>query len=235
MGVDCHAFQPDLARRRAQLRDLRPGRPNGNPATIDQNGKLTPIYFKWRQHVISGYAVHHPVVEQNRMRIVKRPCHFEFAIQHAIAIERQASHMDRRLFYCSIVPRLQFALGCGAVALPVAEPDCQHKEKHGCKRRQNGRCKPPRANTHVQQVHAADNPVRLKLCRVATFMRILALLFIVFILASLASALYFLIKDKGQSDRTVKMLTVRIALSLILFVLLMAGYYFGAIPHTGLR
>ena len=66
-------------------------------------------------------------------------------------------------------------------------------------------------------------------------MRILALLFIVFILASLASALYFLIKDKGQSDRTVKMFTVRIALSLILFILLMGGYYFGAIPHTGLR
>jgi hypothetical protein len=31
------------------------------------------------------------------------------------------------------------------------------------------------------------------------------------------------------------MLTVRIALSLILFILLMGGYYFGAIPHTGLR
>jgi hypothetical protein len=66
-------------------------------------------------------------------------------------------------------------------------------------------------------------------------MRILALLFIVFILASLASALYFLIKDKGQSDRTVKMLTVRIVLSLTLFILLMGGYYFGVIPQSGLR
>lgn len=66
-------------------------------------------------------------------------------------------------------------------------------------------------------------------------MRIVALLFIVFILASLASALYYLIKDKGQSDRTVKMLTVRVGLSLTLFVLLMAGYYFGYIPQNGLR
>lgn len=66
-------------------------------------------------------------------------------------------------------------------------------------------------------------------------MRILALLFIVFILASLASALYFLIKDKGQSERTVKMLTVRVALSLALFVLLMGGYYLGLIPQSGLR
>ena len=66
-------------------------------------------------------------------------------------------------------------------------------------------------------------------------MRIIALLFIVFILASLASALYYLITDKGQSDRTVKMLTVRVALSLTLFLLLMGGYYFGLIPQNGLR
>jgi len=66
-------------------------------------------------------------------------------------------------------------------------------------------------------------------------MRILALLFILFILASLASALYYLVKDKGQSDRVVKALTVRVSLSLALFILLMAGYYFGFIPQTGLR
>jgi hypothetical protein len=66
-------------------------------------------------------------------------------------------------------------------------------------------------------------------------MRIVALLFIVFILASLASALYYLIKDKGQSDRTVRMLTVRVGLSLALFLLLMGGYYFGFIPQNGLR
>ena len=66
-------------------------------------------------------------------------------------------------------------------------------------------------------------------------MRILALLFIIFILASLASALYYLIKDKGQSDRAVKMLTVRVGLSLALFILLMGGYYLGIIPQNGLR
>jgi Protein of unknown function (DUF2909) len=57
--------------------------------------------------------------------------------------------------------------------------------------------------------------------------------FIVFILGSLFSALFYLIKDKGQSDRTVKALTVRIGLSITLFLLLMAGYYFGLIkPHA---
>lgn len=66
-------------------------------------------------------------------------------------------------------------------------------------------------------------------------MRIVVLIFIFFILASLGSALYYLIKDKGQSDRTVKMLTLRVGLSLTLFLLLMAGYYFGLVPQNGLR
>ena len=66
-------------------------------------------------------------------------------------------------------------------------------------------------------------------------MRIVALLFIFLILASLGSALYYLIKDRGQSDRTVRMLTVRVGLSLTLFLLLMGAYYFGLVPQNGLR
>lgn len=66
-------------------------------------------------------------------------------------------------------------------------------------------------------------------------MRIVVLLFIAFILLSLGSALYYLVRDKGQSERTVKALTVRISLSIFLFALLMASYYFGWIPQTGIR
>jgi hypothetical protein len=58
---------------------------------------------------------------------------------------------------------------------------------------------------------------------------------LVLIVGSLASALWFLIRDKGSSTRTVKALTVRISLSIGLFLLLMAGYYFGLIPKTGLH
>ena len=61
-------------------------------------------------------------------------------------------------------------------------------------------------------------------------MKIIALLFILVILGSLGSALFYLVKDRGQSDRTVKALTVRIAVSVALFILLMAGFYFGLIP-----
>ena len=61
-------------------------------------------------------------------------------------------------------------------------------------------------------------------------MKIVVILFLVFILASLGSALYFLVKDQGQSDRVVKALTVRVVLSVVLFGLLMLGFYLGLIP-----
>lgn len=53
------------------------------------------------------------------------------------------------------------------------------------------------------------------------------------IVGSLFSALFYLIKDKGTGIRTAKALTIRISLSLILFLLLMLGYYTGVIgqPH----
>jgi membrane associated rhomboid family serine protease len=62
-------------------------------------------------------------------------------------------------------------------------------------------------------------------------MRFLVLTFIAFILASLFSALYFLLKDKGQSRRTAKALTVRVGLSIALFALLLLGFHFGFITN----
>jgi hypothetical protein len=66
-------------------------------------------------------------------------------------------------------------------------------------------------------------------------MRIVVIIMLVLIVGSLGSALWYLIRDKGTSERTVKALTVRVTLSIGLFLLLMAGYYFGIIPKTGLH
>jgi hypothetical protein len=59
--------------------------------------------------------------------------------------------------------------------------------------------------------------------------KIVVILFLVFIVGSLFSALFFMVRDKGQGERTVRALTVRIALSLVLFALLILGYHFGFI------
>jgi len=61
--------------------------------------------------------------------------------------------------------------------------------------------------------------------------KILIVLALLVIVGSLFSALYFLSKDKTGGERTVKALTVRIGLSITLFLMLMLGYYFGLIGH----
>jgi cytochrome bd-type quinol oxidase subunit 2 len=55
---------------------------------------------------------------------------------------------------------------------------------------------------------------------------------LVLVLISLFSGLFFIYKDKGDSRRAAKALTIRIALSITIFVILMAGLYFGWIPRT---
>ena len=61
-------------------------------------------------------------------------------------------------------------------------------------------------------------------------MKIIAVLFFLFIVFSLASALFYMVKDKGQSTRMLKSLTLRIGLSVVLFIILMTGYYFDILP-----
>ena len=65
-------------------------------------------------------------------------------------------------------------------------------------------------------------------------MRYVVILFLLIIIASLASALRFMMRDKGQGERMAKALTIRVALSVCLFALLMLGYFFGFIPNSGL-
>ena len=49
---------------------------------------------------------------------------------------------------------------------------------------------------------------------------------------SLSSALYYLVTDRSGSTRTIKALTWRIVLSIILFAVVMIAYMFGLIqPH----
>jgi hypothetical protein len=55
--------------------------------------------------------------------------------------------------------------------------------------------------------------------------------FLILIITSLFTALFSLGKNKGSGTKTVKALTVRIGLSILLFVILLAGYFLGFIGH----
>jgi hypothetical protein len=56
----------------------------------------------------------------------------------------------------------------------------------------------------------------------------------VLILGSLFSGLYFVMKDKGRSNRAVNALTFRIGFSILLFVFLLVSYRMGWIHPTGI-
>ena len=60
-------------------------------------------------------------------------------------------------------------------------------------------------------------------------MRYFVIAMLALIVLSLGSALFYLVKDRGRSMRTVKALAVRVGLSITLFLILMASYYFGFI------
>ena len=57
----------------------------------------------------------------------------------------------------------------------------------------------------------------------------------ILIIASLGSALFFLMKDKGRSNRTVQALAMRVGLSITLFLIVLASYKLGWITPTGIR
>lgn len=61
-------------------------------------------------------------------------------------------------------------------------------------------------------------------------MRIVVIVFLVMIIASLGSALHFLLRDRGNGGtRVARALAIRVGLSITLFVLLMAGFASGLI------
>ncbi|EJL88660.1 Protein of unknown function (DUF2909) [Herbaspirillum sp. CF444] len=69
----------------------------------------------------------------------------------------------------------------------------------------------------------------------APTMKIIVAIAFILIIGSLASALLFLMRDKGKSNRTVYALTLRVGFSVLLFILLLIAYKFGLIQPTGIR
>jgi cytochrome bd-type quinol oxidase subunit 2 len=67
-----------------------------------------------------------------------------------------------------------------------------------------------------------------------TVIRLLILAVLVAIVASLGSALFQLSRKAGDSRKLARDLTIRVALSVALFILLMLAWHFGLIAPHGL-
>jgi hypothetical protein len=60
-------------------------------------------------------------------------------------------------------------------------------------------------------------------------MKLMVILVLVAIVASLGAGLFYLARDRDGSPRVLRALTVRISLSVVLFLLLMAAWFAGLI------
>jgi hypothetical protein len=61
-------------------------------------------------------------------------------------------------------------------------------------------------------------------------MRYVVIAVLLLIVASLGSAAFYMLRDRGNSQRMVKALAIRVGLSVALLVFLMTGYYLGWFP-----
>jgi hypothetical protein len=55
------------------------------------------------------------------------------------------------------------------------------------------------------------------------------------IVGSLGSALFYLMRDKGKSNKTVRALALRVGLSIFLFLSLLVAHQIGWIETSGIR
>lgn len=62
-----------------------------------------------------------------------------------------------------------------------------------------------------------------------SIIKIVIILLLLTIVISLTAALFYLVKDKGKSKRVIRALTVRIALSVTAFLILIFAYMAGFI------
>ncbi len=60
--------------------------------------------------------------------------------------------------------------------------------------------------------------------------KLIVILLLFGVVGSLFSGLFFLYRDRGASVRTAQALTLRIGLSILIFVLLLVGFRLGWIP-----
>jgi hypothetical protein len=66
-------------------------------------------------------------------------------------------------------------------------------------------------------------------------MKIFVAIAFILIIGSLGSALFYLMRDRGRSNRTVHALALRVGLSIALFIAILVLHRLGYIQPTGIR
>src|SRR5258708_31727982 len=198
-----------------------------DPAAVDEDVELAPFELQRRQHVIAGSTVQHLVVEAECGARNETAARADGPALEGGRVQSHRRHRKHRAFGRFVEPAAELEFFFGAPRLPVAERNRERDES----RRRDARCD-PRTECSPADADSRHDFTRSTLGAQGSrgAVKIVVILLFVAILASLGSALFFLVTDGGQSKRSVKALPLRVGLSLALFLLLMAGYYFGLIP-----
>lgn len=230
VSTPAHYYRPGWRSNGWQLGAIGTG---DDDAAVNQQHSSAACDAQGRDHRHAGHLADKPVIPidcgsvnkfpaRDDSPSVKRgsirniPCQFEFV---GIALRTLAG--------------FNHVLLGGAACLPVPQPSRQPDE-HKCRykrQRLQGRSLTQAYHAPGWNGHNADSSSLALPGKGFTHtlfsMKIIVVLILLVILGSMASALVFLVKDGGKTRRGVRALTVRISLSVALFLLLLFGYYMG--------
>src|SRR4029077_14203420 len=198
-----------------------------DPAAVDEDVEFAAFELQRCQHVIAGRAVQDLVVEEERSARDETAARADAPAFQGGGVQPHRGYRKHRALGAFVEPAAEIEFFFGAPRLPVAERNRERNESG----RRDARCD-PRTEYSPAEADSRHDFTRSTLGAEGSrgAVKIVVILLFVAILASLGSALFFLVTDGGQSKRSVKALALRVGLSLALFLLLMAGYYFGLIP-----
>ncbi len=81
-------------------------------------------------------------------------------------------------------------------------------------------------------VHCYNEDCECELLNIVTPDKLIIALLMLLMIGSLGSAFWYMIKDRGKSDRTVKALTARISIWILLLAIIVGGIYTGWITPS---
>ena len=140
-----------------------------------------------------------------------------------------AGEIRRQRLRRSSERRQQLFLLRGAIKLPHTQPHERDDAEHGQREREPARAMPA-AHRHRSPALYWRTHRRKEITPMWTTVAIVA--FLLVIVYNLGVGLYYMMTDKGQTDRMLKALTRRIGLSVLLILLVILGIWTGVIkPH----
>ena len=201
------------------------------PSALHQHHPSAPARkLQWREHKKPRASLHLPVVQIHRVFGQPAPLqHHSTVYKGLLRLGRRASRVCQRTpVYGRLAgPRIQYRLQRlflgGSRQLPTSQRGGDQHAHHSSQGNE--------PKTQARRTAKGGH-------RIMRSMKYLVVLAFIAILASLASALFFMMRngrdDKSKGNHMAKALAVRVGLSIVLFLCILVAWQLGYIQPTGL-